>query len=93
MTDPYIWFNPSEAIRQPDYARAVDGHVMLAQGGWFWAVSDATVLARIRELASAEHEAQRTEIIRAYEEAKRQRPSQCEHLPASRIDGAGTSPL
>lgn len=93
MTDPYIWFNPSEAIRQPDYARAVDGHVMLAQGGWFWAVTDATVLARIRELGAPEHEMHRAQIIQAYEEAKRQRPSECEHLPALRIGGGGTSPL
>ena len=79
--------------KQSEYARAVDGHVMLSKGGWFWQTSDAGALARIQELSSPEHHQQRAEIMAAYFEAKQQRPSECEHLPAFRSDGLGTRPL
>lgn len=52
-------------------ARAVDGEVMLNQGGWFWPVSDITAWAHERQLAHLPEYA--SQIAAARDQAEQQR--------------------
>lgn len=59
---------------QDPIARAVDGEVMLNQGGWFWPVSDITAWARERQLTHLPKYA--SQIAAARIQAEQQRNAQ-----------------
>lgn len=62
---------PVAAEPHDPIARAVDGEVMINQGGWFWPVSDITAWSHERQLAHLPEYARQIADARALAEQQR----------------------